>query len=99
MDRKGLKALRGEVAALRRSQPKARDLEALARKLGRVKTDRGKEPTYISTVFPHLTPLSIPNHKGRDYRPGTKSSILNQLEEDLLEWEDWLDNHDETDDD
>lgn len=98
MNLKGIKALRKEVAALRRFQPKAKDLEALAKRLGRKKTDRGKEPTYVSEKFPDLRPLSIPNHKGRDLATGTKNSILNQLEDDLLEWEDSLDHDDNTDD-
>lgn len=42
---------------------------------------------YESKPFPHLRPLSIPNHKGRDMAPGTRNSILNQLEEDADAWE------------
>jgi hypothetical protein len=40
-----------------------------------------------SVPFPELRPLSIPDHKGRDMPRGTKNSILDQLEEDLLAWE------------
>ncbi len=42
---------------------------------------------YASELFPHLRPLSIPNHKGRDLPLGTKNSILDQLEEDLDAWD------------
>ena len=41
-----------------------------------------------SQEFLNLPPLSIPDHSGRDLAPGTKASILDQLEEDILAWED-----------
>lgn len=87
MDCKGVEKLRREVAALRRSQPKAKELEALAKKLGRRSVNRGKEPTFVSDEFPHLRPLAIPSHKGRDLATGTKNAILNQLEDDLIAWD------------
>jgi hypothetical protein len=90
MDRRRLTRIRRKAAALRRSQPKARELVALATQLGRKKVDRGKEPMYESDAFPHLRPLSIPNHKGRDMPSGTKNSILTQLEDDLDAWEEAL---------
>jgi hypothetical protein len=90
MNRRKLEAIREEVGALRRSQPKAREFESLAVQLGRKKVNRGKEPTFESEAFPHLRPLSIPNHKGRDIPRGTKNSILNQLEDDLDAWDEAL---------
>jgi hypothetical protein len=87
MDRKKLSKIRRDLDALRRSQPKATDLQRLARRLGRRRDDRGKHPMYGSEAFPNHRPLSIPNHKGRDYPPGTRDSILNQLEEDLDAWD------------
>jgi hypothetical protein len=90
MDRRKLERLRRQLRALRRSQPKARDLASLAAQLGRKIANRGKEPTYESENFPHLRPLSIPHHKGRDLPTGTKNSILNQLEEDLDAWDEVL---------
>jgi len=42
-----------------------------------------------STEF-DLFVLSIPHHGGRDLAPGTKKSILDQLEDDLLAWEERL---------
>jgi hypothetical protein len=90
MDRRKLESLRRQVRSLRRSQPKARDLEALAVRLGRKTVNRGKEPTYESKKFFHLRPLSIPHHKGRDLPTGTKNSILSQLEEDIDAWEETL---------
>jgi hypothetical protein len=35
-------------------------------------------------------PLSIPHLGGRDLAPGTKNSILDVLEEDVLAWEEKL---------
>lgn len=40
----------------------------------------------MSDEFPHLRPLAIPSHKGRDLATGTKNAILNQLEDDLIAW-------------
>ncbi len=91
MDLKGLTNLKRELEGCRRRQPKAVELEALARQLGRERNpDRGKEPTYVSREFPDLRPLSIPNHKGKDIPKGTKNSILNQMEDDVLAWEERL---------
>jgi hypothetical protein len=86
-----LAKLKRELATLRRSQAKAADLESLARRLGRRKIKRGKEPTWESTEFPHHYPLSIPHHGGRDIPLGTRRNILDQLEKDLFAWEIRLD--------
>jgi hypothetical protein len=40
-----------------------------------------------SVEFAELYPLSIPDHGGRDLAIGTKNSILDQLEDDILAWE------------
>jgi hypothetical protein len=90
MNRKKLAALRRKVDAFRQSQPKARDLQSLAKSLGREEDNRGKEPTWVSQ-FVDLYPLSIPNHKGKDMPTGTKNSILDQMEVDLDKWEETLD--------
>jgi hypothetical protein len=45
---------------------------------------------WVSEVFGQLRPLSIPDHSGRDLAPGTKKSILNQLEDDVLAWDEAL---------
>jgi len=42
---------------------------------------------WVSTEFPKLPPLSIPDHGGKDYPPGTRKSILNQLEDDITAWD------------
>jgi hypothetical protein len=73
----------------RRSQQRARDLERLARMLGRRQDRRGKEPTWVHDELP-VYPLSIPHHGGRDLATGTRNSILNVLEADVLAWEERL---------
>jgi hypothetical protein len=92
-----LDKLKHELASLRRSQAKAADLESLARRLGRKKVKRGKEPTWESKEFQHLYPLSIPHHGGRDIPRGTLNSILDQLEKDLFAWEMRLDQEEDGD--
>ena len=44
---------------------------------------------YVSKVFPQLTPLPIPSHPGALKR-FTALSILNQLDEDILQWEEYF---------
>lgn len=91
MNRKKLDELKRELAQRRRSPQKAAALEAVARRLGRRPVKRGKEPMWQSDEFDHLYPLSIPHHGGRDLAIGTKNSILDQLEDDVLAWEERLD--------
>lgn len=96
MDRKKLQTLKRELLALRRSPQKARALERFAGKLGRKKVKRGKEPMWESAEFGELFVLSIPHHGGSGDLPhGTKMSILDQLEDDVLAWEERLDAEEE----
>ncbi len=46
---------------------------------------------YMSDAFPQLGPLPIPSHPGTLKR-FTALSILNQLDEDILQWEEYLSN-------
>jgi hypothetical protein len=87
MDRNEIKKLKQQLAQMRRSPQKAKDIQSLAKSLGRSLFNRGKEPTWVSDVFPNVNPLSIPNHGAKDFRPGTQKSMLNQLEEDIAAWE------------
>ena len=57
--------------------------------LGRRQDRRGKEPTWVHDELP-VYPLSIPHHGGRDLATGTRNSILNVLEADVLAWEERL---------
>ena len=66
-------------------------MESLARSLGRRRVKRGKEPVWESEAFDDLFPLAIPHHGDRDLATGTKRSILEQLEGDVLAWEERLD--------
>ena len=84
-----LRKLKLELTRLRRAQVTAANIESVARQLGRKKVNRGKEPMWES-CFPHLFVLAIPHHGGRDIPTGTKHSILNQLEEDVLAWDETL---------
>ena len=88
MTRKKLRGIREQLDALRRGQAKASDLISLAKKLGRKLTPTGKHSTYLNAYFPGLRPLSIPNHGGGGDLPiGTKNSIITQLDDDIIEWE------------
>ena len=93
MTRKKLNKIIAEIRMFEQSQPKVEALIRLAKALGRIEdTKRGKEPTYISTEFLTLRPLSIPKHKGRDMRVGTKNNILVQLGDDVWCWDERLTN-------
>lgn len=71
---------------LRKTPQNARSIQKLAKALGRVIVKRGSEPNWINPKFPTLRPVSIPDHGGKDLATGTKNSILDQLEDDLNEW-------------
>jgi hypothetical protein len=93
MTRKKLNKLWQEISRMRRAPQNADALESLATRLGRKKRrgKRGKEPIWLSDAFLNLSPLSIPHHGGRDLAHGTKESILDQLEDDWLAWDIFLD--------
>jgi hypothetical protein len=90
MNRKNLNKVRRELAQLRRSPQKAATRESLAGRLGRKLVKRGKEPMWENTEFGELFVLSIPRHGGRDLSQGVQKSILDQLEDDVLAWEERL---------
>jgi hypothetical protein len=88
MNRKRLSKLRKELEKLRNSTVKALDLQRVAKQLGRRKVKRGKEPMWENAQFTWLRPLAIPDHGGgRDISPGVKNSVLNQLDDDLIAWD------------
>jgi|KBSSwiStaDraftv2_1062776.scaffolds.fasta_scaffold1652314_2 hypothetical protein len=91
MDQKKLRKLRRRLQALRTRVGNIgnRELESLARALGRKRAERGKEPTFISTLLPHSRPLSIPHHSAT-LKIGTASNILDQLEKDIDDLEELL---------
>lgn len=93
MNKQKLARIRGDITAARRKSQTQDDLVRLAVRLGRTRSKRGKEPTWVSQ-FQGLYPISIPHAKGGDLKPGTKSNILNQLEDDVLAWEEILEQGD-----
>ena len=68
---------------------KSKAMQGHARSLGRIPENRGKEPTWINPNFPALRPLSIPHHS-KGLNRFTAQSILDQLEEDLDRWKEYL---------
>jgi|RhiMetdeSRZDD1v2_1073273.scaffolds.fasta_scaffold445779_2 hypothetical protein len=84
-----LRKLKRRIGQLRGSSVKPRKLESLAQALGRQRAKRGSEPTWVSSVFPDLRPLSIPHHS-KEVKRFTAESILDQLEMDVHRWEEEL---------
>lgn len=94
MDSKNLSKIERDLNNLLRSPGgiKSNTLISIAKKLGRVIDNRGKEPTYVRAKDPSLSPpLSIPNHKGKDLKTGTARSIIDALLNDVDEWKLYFD--------
>lgn len=89
MNGKALDKIAKELERFRRSRQKPAALKRLAKRLGRKLRKGGKHPMWRSEEFGHLYDLSIPQHPG-DVPIGTQNSILDQLEEDVLAWEEKL---------
>jgi hypothetical protein len=90
MNEKTLKKIKNELLSLQKSPHglKADVLISIAKKLGRTKDNRGKEPTYVRGFDPSLSPpLSIPSHGSKDMKVGTAKNIINMLLDDVSEWE------------
>jgi hypothetical protein len=94
MTRKKLDKIKLELAALRQGRHKALAFQRAAKRLGRKEnTKRGKEPMWESDVFPDLFPLAIPDHGGgRDISPGVQRTLLDLMDEDVVRWEEALNN-------
>lgn len=91
MNKVKLRRLKKKLEKLR-TRPaniKPEELINLAEALGRERSNRGKEPTYISALLPYRTPLSIPNHPG-SLNKFTAGSILDTLEQDIFDLEEML---------
>jgi len=87
MTRAKLEKLRHEWTILQnRGGVKTREVERLAKALGRQRHKRGREPVWVNPVFPSLRPVSIPSHSV-DLNKYTKNSILGDLEADFEHWE------------
>jgi len=91
MDLRKLDKIKLDIDSFRnRGGVKSSELESLAKRLGRDRNDRGKEPTWVNRQFPYLRPLSIPHHGSIDLNKFTARGILDQLEEDIKKWEEVL---------
>ena len=89
MNKRKLKKVERDIRSLRAGSGNVhrRQLVSLAKTLGRQKSDRGKEPTYVSTIFPDMRPVTIPSHPGA-MPQFTVESILDQLEGyDVVRWQ------------
>lgn len=94
MERSKLKKLRQQIDILRRRGGiKSRDLEAIAKALGRKVGPSGKHPMWV-TDRAGSRPISIPHHTV-DLNRFTARRILDQLEADIDEIEGY---HDEEND-
>lgn len=87
MTLKKLAKIERELRGLKRRLGSIRsdELASIARSLGREKSNRGKEPTYVRAGAAGWFPLSIPNHPGT-LPTGTANSIVNQLLDDVEAW-------------
>lgn len=93
MKRKHLLRLQIELRQMRKSPSgrKASDFISIANQLGMKRDKRGKEPNYVRTDSPKLSPpLSIPGHPG-DLKPGTARSIIDALISHVDDWLIYLD--------
>lgn len=96
MDLKKIRKLRTRIENLRRQGGiRAAELQSLAKRLGRRKANRGKEPTWVSEDFLDSRPVSIPDHPGSLNR-FTAGGILDQLEGDLERHEELLSSLEQT---
>lgn len=92
MNGKLLKKIKRQLKEMERSPQNRnyRDFVSLAKQLGRLKDNRGKEPTYTRELNPALSPpLTIPKHSG-DMKVGTARSIIDALLSDVDDWELYL---------
>lgn len=99
MDSKALKKIKRQLQEMYKSpyNRKPDVFISIAKQLGRIKANRGKEPNYTRERDPALSPpLSIPNHPG-DMKPGTARSIIDALLSDVDDWELYLAKSDDDD--
>lgn len=85
MDRKALDKLRAELDGMKGVPQRGGDVAGLAERLGRKRVNRGKEPTFESDF--DIPPITIPMHGSKNLKAGTQRSILIQLEDDFIAWE------------
>jgi hypothetical protein len=83
MEEEKLQRIEEEVRCLRRKLANIHDREliSLVRQLGRERSNRGKEPTFISDLIPGPA-ITIPAHGV--VKKGTARNILRQIEADIF---------------
>jgi hypothetical protein len=85
MDQKKLRNIIRQINGLYGSDRKSRELEGVAKRLGRTKVKHGAY-TWENGTFPTLPPLSIPHHS-RGLKRFTAEGILDQLQaQDVEAW-------------
>jgi predicted nucleic acid-binding OB-fold protein len=100
MTREKLRKIQRQIDALRRTAVTHSDVASVANQLGRKRLKGAmarKEPTFISTVFASARPISIPDHGSRNLSPIVKKNVLNDLEEDILRFQEMLRKEEEND--
>lgn len=99
MDKAKLRREKRKLERLRQhpANIRAQELINLAEALGRERSNRGKEPTFISLLLPDSNPISIPNHPGSLSR-FTAGNILDALEQDIFNLEEMLESNGENND-
>jgi hypothetical protein len=97
VNKKKLSKIEKQLREIRKSPRGIRsdDLVRIAGQLGRTRSKRGSEPTYVRESDPRLRPLSIPSHPG-DLKVKTCVTIVDMLLDDVDEWR--LSSTDESDD-
>ena len=90
MNKKKIAKLRRELQSMYdgAANVKLDALKGIAKRIGRVKSDQGNEPTYISIYLPSSKPLSIPGHT--KLNKFTVRNIIDILSQDLDAIEDIL---------
>lgn len=87
MDRRRLVRLREDIGKLRRRAGiRATELQALAKRIGRVPHSRGKEPTWVKSILAKGASRFDAEPSG-DLNRFTAREILNQLEADVDRFE------------
>ncbi|HEX9989277.1 MAG TPA: hypothetical protein VGE45_12465 [Chloroflexia bacterium] len=91
MNKNKISKLKKQLVRLRNGSAsiKSDDLQRFAKQLGRVRSSRGKEPTYVSELLPYSAPISIPDHSGTLKR-FTAENILDAFEQDIFAFEEEL---------
>lgn len=95
MDARKLRKLKKQLARLRGRVANLRDTELIkfAGQLGRERSKRGKEPTFISKLLPYSRPITIPGHPG-SLKKFTAGNILDSFEQDIQALEELTSNGD-----